>query len=147
MGAVICPRNARAFREITVRHKIRINYLIMCGIAGLLGASPSDTFASSLHKMTNTLHHRGPDDDGVWVDLDHGIGLSHRRLSVIDLSPAGHQPMQSSSGSYVIAFNGEIYNHLDLREKLAGEIRQSAVRSQLHGGGIRILRVCYTCYM
>lgn len=101
----------------------------MCGITVLLGASPSDSFAASLQKMSNALHHRGPDDGGVWVDREHGIGLGHRRLSIIDLSPAGHQPMQSSSGRYVIAFNGEIYNHLDLREKLAGASRQSAVGS------------------
>ncbi len=91
----------------------------MCGITGLLGAFPNDTFTSSVQKLTDALHHRGPDDGGVWVDREPGIGLGHRRLSVIDLSPAGHQPMHSSCDRYVIAFNGEIYNHLDLREKLA----------------------------
>jgi asparagine synthase (glutamine-hydrolysing) len=68
--------------------------------------------------MGDTIRHRGPDDGGVWYDTDAGIGLSHRRLSIIDLSPAGHQPMESPSGRYVIAFNGEIYNHAAIRREL-----------------------------
>ncbi len=68
--------------------------------------------------MADTLLHRGPDDAGVWVDEAAGITLAHRRLAILDLSPAGHQPMVSSSGRYVIAFNGEIYNHLELRAEL-----------------------------
>lgn len=71
-----------------------------------------------LGRMGEAIMHRGPDNSGVWVDVDAGIGLSHRRLSILDLSPAGHQPMTSVSGRYVIAFNGEIYNHLDLRRQL-----------------------------
>jgi len=71
-----------------------------------------------LRRMGEAIAHRGPDDSGVWLDAYAGIGLSHRRLSVLDLSPAGHQPMVSGSGRYVIAFNGEIYNHLDLRRQL-----------------------------
>ena len=71
-----------------------------------------------LRRMGDAIAHRGPDDSGVWLDAYAGIGLSHRRLSVLDLSPAGHQPMVSGSGRYVIAFNGEIYNHLDLRRQL-----------------------------
>lgn len=68
--------------------------------------------------MADALTHRGPDDSGVWVDGQAGIGLAHRRLSILDLSPAGHQPMVSAGGQYVVAFNGEIYNHLDLRQEL-----------------------------
>lgn len=71
-----------------------------------------------LGRMGEAIAHRGPDDSGVWLDADAGIGLSHRRLSILDLSPAGHQPMASASGRYVIAFNGEIYNHLGLRRQL-----------------------------
>lgn len=68
--------------------------------------------------MADTLRHRGPDDSGVWVDGEAGIGLAHRRLSILDLSPAGHQPMVSAGGRYIVAFNGEIYNHLELRREL-----------------------------
>ena len=68
--------------------------------------------------MADTLHHRGPDDVGIWADPEAGVAMGHRRLSIIDLSPAGAQPMISPCGRYVIAFNGEIYNHLALREDL-----------------------------
>ena len=69
--------------------------------------------------MTRALTHRGPDDEGIWVDREAGIALGHRRLSIIDLSPAGHQPMLSGSGRYVLTYNGEIYNYEDLRRELA----------------------------
>ena len=68
--------------------------------------------------MALAIQHRGPDDAGVWASVQTGIALGHRRLSIIDLSPAGHQPMQSASGRFVVAFNGEIYNHLELRAEL-----------------------------
>jgi asparagine synthase (glutamine-hydrolysing) len=68
--------------------------------------------------MIHSLHHRGPDDEGVWIDASTGIALGHRRLAVIDLTTSGRQPMVSSSGRYVLIYNGEIYNHLDLREAL-----------------------------
>jgi len=68
--------------------------------------------------MGDTIAHRDPDDSGVWCDNDAGVCLAHRRLSIVDLSPAGHQPMLSGSGRYVIVFNGEIYNHLSLRAEL-----------------------------
>lgn len=70
-------------------------------------------------RMAATLRHRGPDDGGTWVDAAAGLALGHRRLAVLDLSPAGHQPMVSACGRYVLALNGEIYNHLDLRAALA----------------------------
>lgn len=69
--------------------------------------------------MANSLKHRGPDDLGLWLDESVGIAIGHRRLAIIDLSPAGHQPMLSKCGRYVMAFNGEIYNHLELRSELS----------------------------
>jgi asparagine synthase (glutamine-hydrolysing) len=74
--------------------------------------------------MAATLVHRGPDDYGVWTDSASGIVLAHRRLSIVDLSPAGRQPMHSECGRYVIVFNGEIYNHRELR----GQLQRSAWR-------------------
>src|SRR5687767_7906924 len=91
----------------------------MCGFAGFIdvnGVVASSAWPAVLGAMGSVLHHRGPDDAGVWSDAAAGIGLAHRRLSVLDLSAAGHQPMISASGRYVIAFNGEIYNHLALRK-------------------------------
>lgn len=70
--------------------------------------------------MVAIIQHRGPDGDGVWTDGEAGVALGHRRLAIIDLSPAGHQPMISPSGRYVLVFNGEIYNHLALRQALPG---------------------------
>jgi asparagine synthase (glutamine-hydrolysing) len=92
----------------------------MCGFIGFynplgLNAEESRVTAQS---MCDSLVHRGPDDEGVWIDSNAGIALGHRRLSILDLSSAGHQPMKSFSGRYVIAFNGEIYNHFSLREEL-----------------------------
>ncbi|MFD0738339.1 asparagine synthase (glutamine-hydrolyzing) [Lysobacter koreensis] len=93
----------------------------MCGLAGLLRPMP-DAGAAQLTElaraMGDQLAHRGPDDSGVWVDADAGIALSHRRLSIQDLSPLGHQPMASADGRYVVAYNGEIYNFGALREVL-----------------------------
>lgn len=90
----------------------------MCGIAGFLTAAGSDSAEATLSRMADAIRHRGPDDSGLWSDRAVGIGLAHRRLSIVDLSPAGHQPMVSPSGRYVVVFNGEIYNHLDLRAEL-----------------------------
>lgn len=91
----------------------------MCGIAGLWGQSvgPESLNAIAI-RMANQLAHRGPDDSGVWTDENAGLAISHRRLSIVDISAAGHQPMLSASGRYVLAYNGEVYNHLDLRREL-----------------------------
>ncbi|AZZ91683.1 asparagine synthase (glutamine-hydrolyzing) [Hahella sp. KA22] len=88
----------------------------MCGITGILGYG--SCFADLLREMGQAIAHRGPDDGNIWYDPDSHVGLSHRRLSILDLSEAGRQPMMSHSGRYVVAFNGEIYNHMNLREKV-----------------------------
>jgi asparagine synthase (glutamine-hydrolysing) len=92
----------------------------MCGIAGIWwpGGQRQETAEAVASAMAARLHHRGPDARGVWADGAAGIALGHTRLSILDLSPAGAQPMASPSGRYVIVFNGEIYNHLDLRRDL-----------------------------
>ena len=88
----------------------------MCGIVGLLTAS--GTGGRLVRPMIDAIQHRGPDDQGWWTDTEAGVTLGHRRLSIIDLSPLGHQPMPSSDGRYQIAYNGEIYNHAELRRGL-----------------------------
>lgn len=89
----------------------------MCGIAGVLG-SPLPDLEPRLAEMAGALAHRGPDAGGVWADAAAGIGLAHRRLSILDLSPHGAQPMASANGRFVLCYNGEIYNHGDLRREL-----------------------------
>lgn len=89
----------------------------MCGIGGLFGVRQTDT-ESVLRLMGDAIRTRGPDDEGVFFQAELGIGLVHRRLSIVELSPAGHQPMHSACQRYVIVFNGEIYNHLTLRKQL-----------------------------
>ena len=92
----------------------------MCGFAGWLTTDQDEARASEaqLRRMNDALRHRGPDSAGVWLDAEAGVALGHRRLAIVDLSEAGHQPMVSPSGRWVVAFNGEIYNHLDLRRDL-----------------------------
>ncbi len=88
----------------------------MCGLVGFLARGESDEAIVAV--MADTLRHRGPDSGGVWCDPSAGFYLAHRRLSIVDLSSAGAQPMISSCGRYVLALNGEIYNHNDLRNEL-----------------------------
>ena len=92
----------------------------MCGIAGYIDLDPngSPTDSGDIDRMIGSLIHRGPDDKGVWMDPDLGIAMGHTRLSIQDLSDAGHQPMKSSSGRYIIVFNGEIYNFKDLKKEI-----------------------------
>ncbi|MBA4446067.1 asparagine synthase (glutamine-hydrolyzing) [Cylindrospermopsis raciborskii CS-506_D] len=91
----------------------------MCGITGYwseaINAEEMETIA---RRMSTTLHHRGPDNGGTWVDPNSGLALGHRRLAIVDLSPEGHQPMESANGRYVLVFNGEIYNFSSLRQQL-----------------------------
>lgn len=93
----------------------------MCGIAGLIASGKVDL--DLLRRMTGRLEHRGPDHEGIWVDSDASVGFGHRRLSIIDLSPTGREPMHSASGRLVVTFNGEIYNHREIRARLQREGR------------------------
>ncbi|MEY2764990.1 MAG: hypothetical protein RLZZ205_1414, partial [Bacteroidota bacterium] len=88
----------------------------MCGIAGILSPC-KPVLESSIQKMTDAIIHRGPDGAGFWINENKDVGLGHRRLSIIDLSNAGHQPMHYLN-RYTISFNGEIYNYLELRQQL-----------------------------
>lgn len=92
----------------------------MCGIAGLFNASAqSSPTRKILEEMSQSLVHRGPDSGGIWVDSQDGVGFAHRRLSIVDLGQSGDQPIRSRDGAFIMAFNGEIYNHLEIREKLS----------------------------
>lgn len=91
----------------------------MCGLVGFIRPKPGLPLVETAERMAGALIHRGPDSSGVWADELAGVALAHRRLSVLELSPAGHQPMASASSRYVIVFNGEIYNHAELRADLA----------------------------
>lgn len=91
----------------------------MCGIVGFIQKDSANvSWQHILNSMSDQIIHRGPDSNGIWFDVESGIGLAHRRLAIIDLSPEGHQPMQSASGRYVIVFNGEIYNYRKLMDEL-----------------------------
>jgi asparagine synthase (glutamine-hydrolysing) len=91
----------------------------MCGIAGFIGPKLSKESGNNiLQKMGQQIVHRGPDAGGIWFNEEESIGFSHRRLSIVDLTIAGAQPMISNGGRYTIVFNGEIYNHNDIRQKL-----------------------------
>src|SRR5258706_11990762 len=92
----------------------------MCGIAGYFQPSglPAAEAEAVVNGMSAVLSHRGPDDSGHWLDAAAGIALGHRRLSILDPSAAGHQPMVSASGRFVMIFNGEIYDHLELRREI-----------------------------
>lgn len=99
----------------------------MCGIAGFWqkAGKTEDELRSVAMTMALAMHHRGPDAQAAWIDAERGLGLAHARLSIIDLSPAGHQPMKSSCGRYVIVYNGEVYNATEVREELQREMGAS----------------------
>ncbi len=95
----------------------------MCGIVGFITDNDSDAWdVETISNMTNRLIHRGPDDEGIWIDTNAGVALGHRRLSILDLTREGHQPMHSRTGRYVIVFNGEIYNFRYVRKELDAAI-------------------------
>jgi asparagine synthase (glutamine-hydrolysing) len=91
----------------------------MCGITSFLGAGPIDI--TMAERMAAQISHRGPDDAGVWVDQAAGLAMVHRRLAILELSPAGHQPTVSPGGRFLLAYNSEISNHADLRRALEAE--------------------------
>jgi len=93
----------------------------MCGITGVFLPGRECHFKAELSKMAATISNRGPDDYGYWCDVKSGIGLAHRRLSIIDLTKSGQQPMRSYSKRYVIVFNGEVYNYKELKKELVSE--------------------------
>jgi asparagine synthase (glutamine-hydrolysing) len=104
---------------------------LMCGVAGvldLLRTTSSSELAHQVQQMADALAHRGPDDAGIWVAAECGLALGHRRLSIVDLSALGHQPMRSETGRYVISYNGEIYNYRALRDELG--LRGHSFRGQ-----------------
>lgn len=94
----------------------------MCGIAGILNINPEhQNLETIIHRMQTAIQHRGPDDAGIYVSTDKQAALAHTRLSILDLSAAGHQPMSSNDGRYLITFNGEIYNFQQLRQNLISQ--------------------------
>src|ERR1700733_3517091 len=88
----------------------------MCGIAGIFNLNGEPVSPVLVRKMTDAIRHRGPDGEGFYTD--RFIGLGHRRLAIIDLSPAGHQPMMTADKKTVISYNGEVYNFQELRIEL-----------------------------
>ena len=90
----------------------------MCGIAGVVSPSAGSDLREVVKRMAAELSHRGPDDQGDWVDMSCGVALAHRRLSIIDVTTQGHQPMHSASGRFVVVYNGEIYNFEEIRREL-----------------------------
>jgi asparagine synthase (glutamine-hydrolysing) len=113
----------------------------MCGLAGFIltnAAADAESMRQSATAMARSLEHRGPDDLGVWVDASAGIAMGHARLSVVDLSDAGHQPMISTDGRWVLSYNGEIYNASSLRQDLVS----AGVRFRGHSDSEVLVEAC-----
>ena len=117
----------------------------MCGLTGFLGFENSHhvNFLETLKNMTSELIHRGPDDSGHWLDIESQIALGHQRLSILDLSSAGKQPMVSNSGDLVLVYNGEIYNHLSLRQKLNSQRKAPVWKGH---SDTETLLACFECW-
>jgi asparagine synthase (glutamine-hydrolysing) len=117
----------------------------MCGIAGSLGSPSGDSLpiGDSVQRMIMSLAHRGPDDAGIWFDAHSSICLGNRRLSILDVSHAGHQPMHSAGGRYVVTLNGEIYNHESLRTKLSA---QGEAPTWLGSSDTEVLTACFEAW-
>lgn len=113
----------------------------MCGIAGFCGRSAD--WKENIERMNQRMYHRGPDAGGIWASDDKSVALGHRRLSIIDLSENGAQPMQSASGRYVCVFNGEIYNYRTIKNKLLEEKKVTAFRG---GSDTEVLLEAFEAY-
>jgi asparagine synthase (glutamine-hydrolysing) len=100
----------------------------MCGIAGIIHFNQRPIVRETIERFTQSLAHRGPDGQGIWIDNEHGVAFGHRRLAILDLSEIGNQPMHFADGRYTIIFNGEIFNFLEIRKEL--ELRGYSFRSQ-----------------
>jgi asparagine synthase (glutamine-hydrolysing) len=101
----------------------------MCGIAGIVNLRGNAVEQAGISRLTDLLAHRGPDGEGIWYSADRSVALGHRRLAIIDPGPGGYQPMLSADGRYVIVFNGEIYNFLELRRELEASGRSFRTQS------------------
>ncbi|HEX6640964.1 MAG TPA: asparagine synthase (glutamine-hydrolyzing) [Thermoanaerobaculia bacterium] len=102
----------------------------MCGLTGFVGVpQPADVLRANVRAMSDAIVHRGPDDSGEWLDPEHGLAFGFRRLAIVDLSEAGHQPMTSASGRFVMVFNGEVYNY----EAIRTELREAGLAPQFRG--------------
>jgi asparagine synthase (glutamine-hydrolysing) len=112
----------------------------VCGICGFVEplGRRSDAIDGIIRAMSDSLAHRGPDGDGIWTDPSMGIALGHRRLAIVDLSPLGRQPMESADGRLVLTYNGEIYNHLELR----AELESAGVRLRGHSDTEVLIEAC-----
>jgi asparagine synthase (glutamine-hydrolysing) len=113
----------------------------MCGIAGIYKKNGVNVELKSLNKMTSAIAHRGPDGEGHWISDNAVVGLGHRRLSIIDLSIGGSQPMDYLNGRYTITFNGEIYNYIELRQDLQAKGYLFATNSDTE-----VILAMYDCY-
>ena len=98
----------------------------MCGIAGF--CNWGDSWQQNIERMNEKMYHRGPDASGIWASDDHTVVFGHRRLSVVDLTPSGAQPMESNNGRYIMAYNGEIYNYHIIKDRLIREKKVTAFR-------------------